>query len=159
MLPNHIVESAVMRHHPLLFDLRGKKLLFVGCGKVAERKIKSLLHTEAEITVISPRMSLSFTHENLRLINKEFEEHDITQDFFLVFVCTDDREINRIATEKAKSLKIPVNVADDPESCDFHMPSVIITDEYTVSVSTGGKSPSMAKALRIKLEEFLKGKI
>lgn len=142
--------------YPLCFNLKGKKLLFIGGGRVAERKIKSLLTSEAIITVIAPQETLSFKHENLSLINKTYENSDISDEYYMVFVCTDSRDVNAAAAKKAKELKIPVNIADDPKNCDFHMPSVINTDEYTVSVSTNGKSPSKAKALRIKLEEFLK---
>lgn len=142
--------------HPLLFNLKDKKLLFIGGGKVAERKVKSLIDTGAVIYVIAPEITFSFTHENLRLINKEYEDSDINGDEFLVFVCTDNRGVNKSAAARAKALKIPVNVADDPENCDFHMPSVIKNEEFTISVSTGGKDPSKAKALRIKLEEIIR---
>lgn len=155
MLSGHIVEGdAVM--YPLCFNLKGKHLLFIGGGRVAERKIKSLLASDARITVVAPQESMSFKHENLRLINKIYDDEDITDEYYMVFVCTDNRGINAAAAKKAKELDIPVNIADDPQNCDFHMPSVINTDEYTISVSTNGKDPSKAKALRIKLEEFLK---
>lgn len=140
--------------YPLLFDLRDKNILFVGGGNVAVRRIEALKKTGARITVVTREASEKIC--GCRIILKEFEENDINSGYFMIFVCTNSKETNIEAANCAKNLRIPVNIADNPELSDFHMPSVIDTYEYTLSISTKDANPSKAKSLREKLELFLK---
>jgi precorrin-2 dehydrogenase/sirohydrochlorin ferrochelatase len=141
-----------------MLRLKNKKILFVGGGKVAERKILSIINEEADICVISPeitsRISQLAEENRICLKIKKFEETDVYDSYFLIFSCTDSRKVNESVTKLARKKGICINVADSPESCDFHMPSVMRHDGLTISVSTGGKSPKKAKATRKKLENF-----
>ncbi len=58
----------------------------------------------------------------------------------------------RIARD-ARALGIPVNIVDDPARCDFILPSVVERGDLLIAVSTGGKSPALAKKLRKELED------
>ncbi len=142
--------------YPLIFDLKNRKVIFIGGGKVALRKAQAMKKAQADITVISPDVLPEFHDIASRIMTKSYEDTDITPDAYLVFACTDSKSVNRQAADRAKKLKIPVNIADDPEYSDFHTPSVITHGDYTVSVSTDGKSPAASKQLRKNLEDFLK---
>lgn len=149
--------ESVMRY-PLIFDIKGRKTLFIGGGKVALRKIRAMLAAEAEITVIAPEILPEIEALGVNTIKKDFQPEDVADDCFLVFACTDSKAVNRLAAEEAKNRKIPVNIADDPEFSDFHTPAVITHDGFTLSVSTDGKSPSASKAMKEKLESILNTK-
>ena len=70
---------------------------------------------------------------------------------------TNDRQLNRKIIQKAKKMKCYVYASDDPEVSDFAHPSVInIEDTVQIAISTGGKSPVMARKLRLQAEKIFK---
>jgi precorrin-2 dehydrogenase/sirohydrochlorin ferrochelatase len=76
---------------------------------------------------------------------------------FLVMAATDDRALNRKIVEKAKQMRCYAYAADDPEVSDFAHPSVInIEDTVQIAISTGGRSPAMARKLKIKAEKLFR---
>ncbi len=144
------------KFYPILIDIEGKDVLFVGGGKVAERKIRSLVEFGANVYVVSKEMT-----EGLRKLEKEGKIVYLGKDFslkhledkFLVFVATDDKKLNDQVAKEAKRRGILVNSADKPEICDFILPSFLKRGDLIICVSTSGKSPALAKAIRKELEE------
>lgn len=140
-----------MVFYPVFFDLRGREVVVVGGGKVAVRKARGLIEAGAKVTVVAPDLA-----EEIDVIWKKrrYRRGDL-KNAALAFAATNDRAVNaRIATE-AKSLGIPVNVADAPDECDFIVPSRVRRGNLQIAVSTGGESPRMAKELRKQLESVL----
>ena len=73
---------------------------------------------------------------------------------FVVMACTNDRQLNRKIVKKAKTMKCYAYASDDPEISDFAHPSVInIEDAVQIAVSTGGKSPAMARKIKLEAEK------
>jgi siroheme synthase-like protein len=72
----------------------------------------------------------------------------------LVFVATDDGAVTAEVASEGRRGGVWVNAADDPEHCDFILPSVLRRDTLTVAVSTGGTSPALARAIREELETY-----
>ncbi len=146
-----------LSYYPFLVNIRGKRLVFIGGGKVAERKISSLSRMEPEIRVIAPSVTDGI-RDNIRVekVLKPASAEDIRGADFL-FICTDDRELNREFAIEAKIKNIPVNVADDPDMSDFHLPAVYVEEDTgtVVSVSTQGQEPSFSKKLRDRIAAFL----
>lgn len=143
----------MITRYPLLMNMKGKKVLFVGGGAVAERKISSLIISDPVITVLSPEVTDKL--KNLSSLGAirwltDFPE----EDFDYVFIATNEREVNAEVYEYFKG-KALINIADDPDACDFHMPAVVVEDDVVISISTGGKDPAKAKNMREKLEKFI----
>lgn len=141
---------------PFSFNLKGREVLFIGGGKVAERKLKAILNEGCSITVIAPEVTQEIAGSGAKVILRGFKESDITEKYSLVFCCTNDREVNGKAADICKKLRIPVNIADDPDASDFHTTSVIRSSDFVISISTEGKDPSKSKIMREKLENFIK---
>jgi precorrin-2 dehydrogenase/sirohydrochlorin ferrochelatase len=139
-------------YYPAFINLCGKKCIVVGGGKVAERKITSLLKTEAEITVISPDLTdtLEEYKKNGRIkhVKRDYKKGDL-KNAFLVIAATSDEKINSRVSGDAPFL---VNVVDRPELANFIVPSVMSRGAMTIAISTSGASPAMAKAVRKELE-------
>jgi precorrin-2 dehydrogenase / sirohydrochlorin ferrochelatase len=144
-----------MRYYPVFLDLNEKACVVIGGGRVAERKVLTLLKAGARVTVVSPRVT-----EALRRL-KEKGKIAIRRDSFratdlkavhLAIAATDDRAVNEQVFRKASHLRIPVNVVDDPKHCSFIVPSIISRGDILLAISTGGLSPALAKALRKKLQ-------
>ena len=145
-----------MKYYPILLDLDGKLCVVVGGGRVAERKIRSLLQAGALVKVISPQLPLSLSRfkENGKIIHRQrsFRSGDL-HGAFLAIVATDDRRANERVFGQAFNQKIPVNVVDDPAHSSFIVPSLVQRGDLLIAISTSGQSPALARALRQKLQK------
>jgi precorrin-2 dehydrogenase/sirohydrochlorin ferrochelatase len=139
-------------YFPAFLNLKGKKAIVVGGGKVAERKVLSLLKSGAEVTVISPfltvRLAREKSRENIRHLARRYRKNDL-KGAFIVIAATDSPETNQAVGRDAPAL---VNVVDMPAECNFIAPSVVKRGPLTFAISTGGISPAMSKTLRRELE-------
>ncbi|MCH8156460.1 MAG: bifunctional precorrin-2 dehydrogenase/sirohydrochlorin ferrochelatase [Nitrospinae bacterium] len=144
-------------------NLKGKQVLVLGGGNEAARKVEALLTQDCAVIVVAERVaeSIRVHAENgkITLENRRVEEGSFLDGYdrlILVLAVTDDEELNRRLVDAAKERRCYVYAADDPEASDFAHPAVInIEDTVAVAISTGGKSPLMAKTLREKVEPIL----
>lgn len=147
--------------YPLFLKLSNKRCLVVGGGKVAERKVLSLLKSNALVTVNSPDLTPSLQNladeKKIEYISSTFSD-DLLDKCFLVIASTDDEEVNKRVAREAEKRDILYNVVDVPEKCNFYVPSLVERGDLSIAISTNGKSPALAKKLRKKLEgEFGEG--
>jgi precorrin-2 dehydrogenase/sirohydrochlorin ferrochelatase len=147
-----------MRYYPICVDMAGRACLVVGGGIVAERKVTGLLESGARVTVVSPALTArleAWAHEGqIRVIRRGYETGDLA-DQSLVFIATDDGEVNATVAADARAAGVLINAADDPAHCDFIIPAVLTRGALTVAVSTGGASPALSRAVRDELETHL----
>lgn len=143
-----------MTHYPAFLDLRGKKAVVVGGGRVAERKVLSLLEAGAEVTVISPQVTPRLARQRekgrIRHLARNYRNGDLAGSL-LVIAATDSPQVNARVSRDAPGL---VNVVDVPSECSFIVPSVIKRGPLTIAVSTSGVSPAFSKTLRKELEKL-----
>jgi uroporphyrin-III C-methyltransferase / precorrin-2 dehydrogenase / sirohydrochlorin ferrochelatase len=151
-----------VNYFPVFFDLTGQKVLIVGGGDVALRKISLLERTGALITVVAPEIAPELMARaaagTLRLAIREFEPADLNG-ARLVIVATSRRAVNRWIANLSESRNIPVNVVDDAQASRFIVPAIIDRDPVLVAISTGGTSPVLARRLRERLEALIPARI
>ncbi|MHB1393402.1 MAG: precorrin-2 dehydrogenase/sirohydrochlorin ferrochelatase family protein [Clostridia bacterium] len=147
-----------MSMFPLFIDLRARKCVVVGGGKIAARKIETLIDFNAEIVVISPEIidEILELKQNgvLTHLEKTYSEGDL-EGAFLVIAATSDRAVNDRIAEEAGEKNIFVNVADDAERCTFIFPSVVKKNELIIGIITSGSYPALSKSIRKKIENML----
>lgn len=152
----NLKESKPGPYYPISLNLQGKKCVVVGGGRVAFRKVTTLLNCGADITVISPKphaeISKLFKNKAIRLVRRNYERGDLRR-AALSIAATHVKEINRKVAEESKKNGTPVNVVDDAELSDFIIPSSFRRGGLSVAVSTSGMSPALAKKIRAKLEK------
>ena len=136
----------------MMIDLNNKEVLIVGGGNIASRRAETLSRCGAKITAVSLNFNKDFP-EVYKKILRAFIIDDIQEKFFFVIAATNDRKINKIIYETAKSKKIPVNVCDNQSDCDFFFPSLINVENVAVSVCTAGLNSSLTRKLSDKLRE------
>ncbi|HEX5519896.1 MAG TPA: bifunctional precorrin-2 dehydrogenase/sirohydrochlorin ferrochelatase [Candidatus Nitrosocosmicus sp.] len=145
-------------------NLAGKNVIVVGGGIEGVRKVKGLLGQNCKITVISERLN-SYLEElaqqnKIEIVKMKIKDANILDKYkniFLVLAATDNKELNRKIVEKGRSMMSFVYAADDPPVSDFSYASIInIEGIMQVAISTFGKSPIMARRLRIKAERILR---
>lgn len=137
-----------MAYFPMFVELEGRRVLIVGGGKVALRKVEKLLPYGPEITVVAPELcdELSIMPD-IRTIEKSFSE-EFLQNADIVIAATDDRELNKRVSELCRAKRIPVNTVDDSELCSFIFPCLVKKGDLSIGISTGGASPTAAIAFK-----------
>ena len=145
-----------MNYFPLFADLRGRPVLVVGGGTVAERKIRSLMDAGAEVLVAAHRLCrqvAEWTDEKkIRRIAETFTDN-LIDEAVLIIAATDDEDLNLQVAQAAKAAKKLVNVVDRQELCSFIVPAVIDRSPIQIAVSSGGSSPVLARQIRLEIEK------
>ncbi|MCX7711185.1 MAG: bifunctional precorrin-2 dehydrogenase/sirohydrochlorin ferrochelatase [Clostridia bacterium] len=147
-----------MAMFPAFIDIKGKKCVVVGGGKVATRKIETLLKFEPRIVVVSPEISERIQalkwEDKVVVIKKKYSSEDL-EGACLVIAATDHSSVNDRVFQDAQKSGILVNIADDPDKCTFIFPSVIMRDDLVVGISTSGSFPALSKMIRERVEQVL----
>jgi len=147
-----------MQYFPAFFDLTAQKVLIVGAGEVALRKLALLSRSGAKVTVVAPQMLPEFGEQaaagQITAVSREFVPGDL-DGARLVIVATARRAVNRWIAALSEARGIPVNVVDDREASRFIVPALIDRDPVLVAISTGGASPVLARRLRERLEALI----
>ena len=140
---------------PIILDLRGRKALVVGGGRIAYRKAKALADEGAHVTVISPNFVDDFsTMPNAALVHRNFEAGD-TEGFQLVITATGNHAVDQLIYDEGNARGTWVNSADDPDRCSFYLAATHRDGNVIVAVSTEGKSPALASHLRNTIADQL----
>jgi precorrin-2 dehydrogenase / sirohydrochlorin ferrochelatase len=143
-------------YYPLFLNISGKKCIVVGGGRVAERKVERLLDCGAAVEVISQEMTpllMDYCRKGEIIHRKGEFEGSMLSGAFLVIAATNDMLVNGQVAKDARSRGILLNIVDDPKQCDFIVPSLIKRGDLAIAISTGGKSPALAKKIREELDE------
>ena len=144
--------------YPVNLDLSGRLVVVVGGGAVAERKVRGLLAAEdVSVRVVAPAVT-----EVLRALaaderidwRNECYVRGFLDGAFLVYAATDSPAVNAEIAAEANEHGIPVNVIDDPDGSSFQIPACVRREDFLLSVSTGGGSPALARAIRMELEQL-----
>ena len=141
---------------PLFIDLKNKNILVIGAGKIAFRKVETLLKYNTNITVITKDIKEEkfLTLRNIDIKIGEFEE-TLLKDKFLVVAATDNPEFNKYIYELCNSKNILVNNITSKEDMNCRFVSILETTEYQIGISAKG-NPSKSKALKNILKNMLK---
>ncbi|WP_299292572.1 bifunctional precorrin-2 dehydrogenase/sirohydrochlorin ferrochelatase [Nitrosopumilus sp.] len=144
-------------------NLQSKKVVVIGGGKEAEKRIASLLKEKCQITVFATKINSSIK----KLANSKkikIKKQNISNTKFiaetkpdLIITTTDDKKINEKIIRDAKKKKIIVYSSDNPDKSDFANPAIIDFEKIIqIAIFTGGQSPAMSKKLRIESEKIFK---
>ncbi|MFT8314526.1 MAG: bifunctional precorrin-2 dehydrogenase/sirohydrochlorin ferrochelatase [Clostridium sp.] len=144
-------------YYPIMLNVKGKKCGVIGGGKVAYRKITTLLECGAEVLVISREIIQDIkmlVNENKVIYLEDNYDFKYISDSYLVYAATNEKDINEKIYKQCNEKNILVNVVDEPDICNFIVPSKIKRGDLTIAVSTNGKSPMLAKKIREDLEQI-----
>lgn len=143
-----------MAYFPFYIDIKDKKILVVGGGKVALRKVEKLLQFEPEITVIAPFICDEIRKLGVSIIERKFIDNDL-DNIFCAISATDDEVVNGHIFKLCSEKNILVNTVDDKDKCGFIFPALVNKNGITAGITSSGKSPIYAKYIRERLENLL----
>ena len=145
-----------MDYFPINLDIRGRSCIVIGGGRVAERKVLGLLECGASVKVISPDLTSPLRELSdkggIDWTPRLYSDGDLAG-AFLVIAATDDSRTQEEIHAEADRNNTLLNVADVPKWCNFILPASVRRGPLTVSISTSGKSPALARRLRKDLEK------
>ena len=135
-----------MSYFPMFIDIEGKHILVVGAGKIALRRVQTLLQFRARIKVIAKEIPkeqkeafhLLVSEGKIVLEEKAFEESELTEAFFLVLAATNVKKLNHEICMLCRKRKILANTATDRTDCDFYFPAVAVQEELVVGITGDG---------------------
>ncbi len=147
-----------MPYFPMFVNFEGKKVVVVGGGKVALRKVERLLEFNPDIHLIAPKVckeiELLAKKGKIKMYKRYFRPSDI-KDAFMVICATDNKKVNKKISNLARKKNIPCNVVDDPSLCSFIFPAIITKGDLSIGISTSGKAPSLSKTIKSVIENAL----
>lgn len=147
-----------MRWFPLFLDLRGRRVLVIGGGTLAERKIDLLWPAGPSVVVVSPTLTprLAARRDAGEIVHaaRDFDTTDV-EGAALVVAATDAPVVNRAARVAAEARGIPVNVVDDAALSTAILPAIVDRSPLVIAISTEGTAPAFARHVRARLESLI----
>ena len=144
---------------PLYFDLTDTNVTFIGGGKIAERRIFTILDFVKSVKVIAPEITPAleklYVKNKIIWIKRAFEEND-TEGADMVLTMTNSKEVNNRVYEECRKNHILVNNAGDGNQSEFHFPGIICYDGIVIGFNGGGNKHTETRKIREKVEAFLK---
>ena len=141
---------------PMFVKLKGRLVVVIGGGKIAEEKIPSMLSAGARIRLFAPTITPQIAEwvrfGKMEWRPKEFEAAGL-QGAFLVIAATSAPGVNAAVFREAEARGILCNAVDDIKNCHFYYGSIVQRGDLQIAISTNGKSPALAQRLRKELEE------
>ena len=135
---------------PIAINITGKKILIVGGGTVGYHKAAVLNRFTGEATVISPRFHEGFRTLPFTLIKKEYAKEDL-EGISLVYICTENEQLNRQIKRDAAERGVLACVCDNPLLCDFTSPAIFKQGDICIAVSTGARDVRRSIAVRNRI--------
>lgn len=145
-----------IQYYPAFLDLRGRRVVVIGGGEVATAKVDGLLPCGPEPLVVIAPVASAFIQERAQAGRLEwrarpYRDGDVAG-ATIAIAATDDRATNARVAAEARGWGVLALAVDDPDNCDFIGPAVVKRGDVVIAVSTGGRSPAMARWLREQLE-------
>jgi len=150
------------RKFPLFMDLGTWRILTVGGGPIARRRVQTLLEFQpGQLVVVAKQLDTAFEKgkslPNVSVYERAYREEDL-ENCQMVLAATDDKELNKRIGRACRDRGILVNVASDQEMCDFHFPGIAVEGTVTVGINAAGLDHRLAKRTREQIQAFLKEK-
>jgi uroporphyrin-III C-methyltransferase/precorrin-2 dehydrogenase/sirohydrochlorin ferrochelatase len=141
-----------MRYFPLFADLHGRRVLVVGGGEVAERKVRLLLDAGASIALVAREVRAESLAPHW--IAREFDESQL-DGATLVVAATNDTALNERVATAARARHLLCNVVDDAERSGFIVPAIVDRSPLVIAISSGGTAPVLARHARERIETLI----
>ncbi|EAG9323472.1 bifunctional precorrin-2 dehydrogenase/sirohydrochlorin ferrochelatase [Listeria monocytogenes] len=139
--------------YPIMLDITGKKVVIIGGGKVALRKIMGLLDAGADILVVGLKILPEIKALDVQIMEEAYRSEHL-KSAFIIFICTDNLEVNQLVLRDRTPGQL-VNDTTNQANSDFFNMATVTKNELTVGISTGGNNPGYAKKVKREVSELV----
>ena len=148
---------------PLFVNLENKKILVIGGGKIAYKKITKILEYSANVTIVAEKIKEEklLQLENVKIVDNKRIENDkdiigeLVKDYFLVIAATNDEELNENIAKICDSRGILINNISSKTEMNAMFGGIVKNDEFQIAVSTGGKNCRRSRAMKSEIQKIL----
>lgn len=143
---------------PVFLELTDKKILVIGGGTIATRRITSLLTFGAKIVVIAPELThklQDYVREGAIVWEKRCYIEGDCIGAYMVLSCTNAREWNRLVYEEAKSVAPFFNICDCKEESNFYFPGIAKKGNVVIGVTASGTNHKLAKRVTEEIRNII----
>ncbi|EAC7885384.1 bifunctional precorrin-2 dehydrogenase/sirohydrochlorin ferrochelatase [Listeria monocytogenes] len=139
--------------YPIMLDITRKKVVIIGGGKVALRKIMGLLDAGADILVVGLKILPEIKALDVQIMEEAYRSEHL-KSAFMIFICTDNLEVNQLVLRDRTPGQL-VNDTTNQANSDFFNMATVTKNELTVGISTGGNNPGYAKKVKREVSELV----
>lgn len=132
---------------PIAVDISHQKILIVGGGEDAFKKLRALQQYNAEVEVLSIKVCENIKQSNVRFYEKAYHRKYLSR-YFMLYSCTNNPELNERIVKDCKEEGVLVNIHDDPKLCQFVSPAILRHRNISVAVSSNGEN--VHESIRIR---------
>ena len=148
---------------PLFINLENKKILVIGGGKVAAKKIEKILEYGADITVVTENVveEKLLKLENVKIENNQKIENDkakiekLVKGYFLVIAATDNEELNENIANVCDSNGMLINNVSSKVKMNAMFGGIVKNNEFQIAISTSGKNCKRSRAMKSEIQKVL----
>ena len=148
---------------PLFINLENKKILVIGGGKVAAKKIEKILEYGADITVVTENVveEKLLKLENIKIENNQKIENDkakiekLVKGYFLVIAATDNEELNENIANVCDSNGMLINNVSSKIKMNAMFGGIVKNSEFQIAISTSGKNCKRSRAMKSEIQKVL----
>lgn len=139
---------------PVSIDISNQKILLIGGGKSAFKKLKLLQRFDAEIEVLALVICNEIKESGVKYFESEYSKEKL-KGYFMLYSCTNNYELNKQILADGEEYGVLVNIHDKPELCQFVSPAIYKNGKVTVAVASNGEDVYESIRLRNEIQEFL----
>ena len=146
-------------YFPIFVNMEGKNIRVFGGGKIAARRVQTLLAFGANVQVTAPQLTKKLEDSAQRQGKLMLDYHIyqpgelIKEDF--VLAATDNAQVNDAIFRECRQKQIPVNVSSDKEKCDFYFPAIVQEQDITIGIASGGRDHRKVAEMAKRIREWL----
>ena len=148
---------------PLFVNLENKKVLVIGGGKIAYKKITKILEYSANVTIVTEKIEEEklLQLENVKIVDNKRIENDkdiigeLVKNYFLVIAATNDEKLNENIAKICDSRGILINNISSKTEMNAMFGGIVKNDEFQIAVSTGGKNCRRSRAMKSEIQKIL----
>lgn len=139
---------------PISIDISNQKLLIIGGGKSAFKKLVILRRFKAHVEVLALKVCAEIKQSGVKYVEKAYEKERI-KDYFMIYSCTNNYALDKQILADGKELGVLVNIHDKPELCQFVSPAIFQNGKITVAVGSNGEDVHESIRLRNIIKNYL----
>jgi len=147
-----------MSYYPILLDLKDKICIVIGGGRVAQRKVRSLIRAQARVYVVSPTLTAGLkqplSKRKIFWVKSDYKKW-LLKRAFLVVAATNNKQINLKVSQDIKNTNRLINIVDSPQDSNFIVPAVIQNKDLIICVSTSGQVPYLARRIKEDIKKTI----
>ena len=139
---------------PIAIDISNSKILIIGGGQSALKKIRILQRSDANIEVVAGNIIDEVYASGVICHLKKYEKSDLNG-YLMLYSCTNNETLDKQIAEDGREAGVLVNVHDNPTLCQFVSPAIYRDGNLSVAVSSNAENVYEAIRVRNLIQEYL----